>query len=209
MKFYDCQTAPSPRRARMFIAEKRLKIETVEIDMRNQEQLSDEFKAINPYCTVPVLVLDDGATLRTTAGIRAYLEITQPEPPLMGRNATERGVVADLIWRIEFDGLLAVGECLRNTSKGMKDRAITGPYNYAQIPELGERGRTRAGRFLEALDGMIGDKPFFAGDALTAADIDAFIFVEFTKWIKLSPPEDAANLARWHGAMAARPSAAL
>ncbi len=67
MKFYDCQTAPSPRRARMFIAEKGLDIETVEIDIRNQEQLSDEFKAINPYCTVPVLVLDDGATLRTTA----------------------------------------------------------------------------------------------------------------------------------------------
>ena len=55
MKFYDCSTAPSPRRARMFIAEKGLEIETVNIDMRAGEQLSPEFKAINPHCTVPVL----------------------------------------------------------------------------------------------------------------------------------------------------------
>ena len=33
MKFYDCQTAPSPRRARIFIAEKGIDIETIEIDL--------------------------------------------------------------------------------------------------------------------------------------------------------------------------------
>jgi glutaredoxin len=63
MKFYDCQTAPSPRRARIFIAEKGLNIETVQVDLATNEQLSPAFRAINPRCTVPVLVLDDGTML--------------------------------------------------------------------------------------------------------------------------------------------------
>ena len=41
MKFYDCTTAPSPRRVRMFIAEKGLsdQIETIEVNLRDAEQL--------------------------------------------------------------------------------------------------------------------------------------------------------------------------
>ena len=43
MKFYDCQPAPSPRRARIFIAEKGLDIETVQVDLGAREQLGPEF----------------------------------------------------------------------------------------------------------------------------------------------------------------------
>jgi glutathione S-transferase len=54
MKFYDCPTAPSPRRIRIFLAEKGLKIETVQVDLGGGEQLSGGFDAINPNRTVPV-----------------------------------------------------------------------------------------------------------------------------------------------------------
>ena len=60
MRFFDCKTAPSPRRVRIFIAEKGIAVETVSVDLRSKEQLGLEFKAINPHCTVPVLELDDG-----------------------------------------------------------------------------------------------------------------------------------------------------
>ena len=83
MKFYDCKTAPSPRRARIFIAEKNIAIEHIEVDLRNTEQMGDAFRAINPYCTVPVLELDNGTRLTTTAGIWQYLEAAYPEPTLM------------------------------------------------------------------------------------------------------------------------------
>lgn len=207
MKFYDCQTAPSPRRVRMFIAEKGLDIPTVEVDLRSKEQLGSDFLKINPLATVPALTLDDGTTLVSTSGCRAYLESVHPEPALMGRNPTERGVVADLIQKIESDGLGAVAECLRNTAKGMAGRALTGKYDYEQIPDLGARGKLRTERFYEALDEMIGDKAYLAGDALTAADIDAFIFSEFSKWVKVTMPESCQNVARWHAAMKERPSA--
>ena len=52
MIFYDCSTAPSPRRARMFIAEKGLDIETRQVDLGKGEQLSPSFLQINPLATV-------------------------------------------------------------------------------------------------------------------------------------------------------------
>ena len=156
---------------------------------------------------MPVLELDDGTALTSTAGCRAYLESVHPEPALLGRTPAEKGLVADLIGTIERDGLSAVAEALRNSAKAMKDRAVTGPHNYAQIPELAERGRLRAARFFPDLDALIGAKPFIAGDVITAADIDAFMFVEFVQWIKVPMPDDCGHLARWQQSMRERPSA--
>jgi glutathione S-transferase len=209
VKFYDCKTAPSPRRARIFIAEKGLDIETVEVDLRNGEQLSAEFRAVNPNCTVPVLVLDDGTTLTSTAGIRGYLEAAHPEPSLTGVTAAERGRVADLQWRIEMEGMMAMSEALRNSTPRMKGRALTGPVNYEQIPALAERGRARVERFLDGVDAMIGDKPFVAGDHYSVADIDLLVVIDFAGWIKLGLPEGASNARRWHAAVSERPSAKL
>lgn len=210
MKFYDCATAPSPRRVRIFIAEKGLsdQIETVEVNLREQEQLGEAFRAINPYCTVPVLELDDGTCLLSTAGCCRYLEEAFPEPPLMGRTVEEKAVVADLEWRMEIDGFLAAGESLRNAAKGLKDRALTGPDNYAQIPELAERGRRRLARFMQRLDTILADRDYIAGDAFSIADITAFCTVDFAKWAKVDVPDDTANLQRWYAAVGARPSAA-
>ena len=209
MKFYDCQTAPSPRRARIFIAEKGVDLETVQVDLRSGEHLNPEFQAINPYCTVPVLELDDGTRLTSTAGIWNYLEAEAPEPALMGTTPQEKGVIADLQWRIEIDGFLAMAEFLRNSASGMKGRALTGPVGYEQIPELAERGKARLQHFLEGVDDLLGEKPFVAGDNFSVADIDLLVLVDFAAWRKLRLPEGAKNAQRWYEAVRARPSAKL
>ena len=211
MKFYDCTTAPSPRRVRMFIAEKGLsdQIETVEVNLREAEQLKPAFREINPYCTVPVLELDDGTRLYSTAGCCRYLEEAYPEPPLMGRSTEEKAVVADLEWRMEIDGFMAAGEALRNAAKRLENRAIVGPDDYAQIPELAERGRQRAGRFLERLDTILADRDYVAGAAFSIADITAYCTVDFAKWAKVEVPDGAANLHRWFATVGERPSTAL
>ncbi len=211
MKFYDCATAPSPRRVRMFIAEKGLsdQIETVEVNLREAEQLKPAFREINPYCTVPVLELDDGTRLYSTAGCCRYLEEAHPEPPLMGHSTAEKAVVADLEWRMEIDGFMAAGEALRNAAKRLENRAIVGPDDYAQIPELAERGRQRAGRFLERLDTILADRDYVAGAAFSIADITAYCTVDFAKWAKVEVPDGAANLHRWFATVGERPSTAL
>jgi len=209
MKFYDCSTAPSPRRARIFIAEKGLDIPTVEVNLREKEQMTAEFAAINPYHTVPVLELDDGTHIITTQGVWRYLEDMYPDPPLMGRDAREKAIVADREWRVEVDGFMAVGEALRNSAKGMIGRALTGKHGYEQIPELAERGRARVPHFFEDLDRILGDSEYVAGDVYTVADITAFVTVEFAGWLKLGLADDQTNAKRWYEAVKARPSSSL
>ena len=209
MKLFDCKTAPSPRRVRIFIAEKSIAVETILVDLRSKEQLGVEFKTINPHCTVPVLELDDGARLTTTAGIWRYLEATYPDPPLMGETPQQRGVIADLQWHIEMNGFMAMAEFLRNSAPAMKGRALTGPHDYDQIPELADRGKLRVQRFLEEIDQVIGDKPYVAGDRFSVADIDLLVLIDFSAWRKLSLPAGATNARRWYEAVRARPSAQL
>ena len=206
LKFYDCATAPSPRRARMVIAEKRVEVDTVEVDLRAGEHFSAEFQAINPRCTVPVLISEEGEALCDNAAIARYLEALYPDPPLLGTTPLDQARTAEWIWRVETDGLMAIMEVLRNTSKAMKDRALPGPDPVAQIPELAERGRERGARFFHVLDARLKQTPWLAGDTFSFADISAFVFVEFAAWVKLQPSDDLEALASWREACAARPS---
>lgn len=208
MKFYDCQTAPSPRRTRVMIAEKGLDIETIEIDLGRGQQLSPEFRAINPRCTVPVLELDDGTRLTENAGIAAYLEAIAPDPPLLGRTPRERGLVANWNARVELEGFWPIADAFRNRSKGMADRAITGPTNYAQIPELAERGRARGLEFFDMLNTRLGETEYLAGEHFSVADIGAYILCDFAGWVKLGATEEHANTKRWLDLLSRRPSLA-
>jgi len=209
MKFSDCQTAPSPRRVRMFIAEKGAQIPTVQVDLRNGEQLTPAFRKLNPRCTVPVLELDDGVCLNDTLAICHYLESRFPTPNLMGEDAREQALVMNWHEQILTEGFMAGGEALRNFSKGFKDRALTGAVGYAQIPELAERGRQRLEVFMDVLDARLADHSWVAIDRFTLADIGAFVCTDFASWVKLPVMERWPNIRRWFEAIAQRPSASV
>ncbi len=209
MLFYDCSTAPNPRRARMFIAEKGLEIETRDISIAKGEQMSNEFLAVNPNGTIPVLVTDEGTALTENLGIAAYLEARFPEPPLMGRTSDEKGLV--LMWNsiVEQQGGAPVAEALRNTHPVFEGRAIPGPANYAQIPELAQRGIERVRRFLDMLEGRLAESAYVAGPEFTLADISAFVFVDFARVIKMRIPQENKATQAWFDKVAARASAQL
>ena len=118
MKFYDCTTAPSPRRVRIFLAEKGISVPTVQVDLRNNEQLTPAFRAINPDATVPVLELDNGTRITDAIGICVYFEAIQPQPPLMGESAEEKAVIATWQRTAERNGFYAGMEALRNATPG-------------------------------------------------------------------------------------------
>ncbi|MDW8259104.1 MAG: glutathione S-transferase N-terminal domain-containing protein, partial [Gammaproteobacteria bacterium] len=63
MKLYNNGFAPSPRRVRMFAAEKGLALDIVELDIAAGATQTAEFLAINPLGETPVLELDDGTRL--------------------------------------------------------------------------------------------------------------------------------------------------
>ena len=207
MKFYDCTTAPSPRRVRIFLAEKGISVPTVQVDLRNNEQLTPAFRAINPDATVPVLELDNGTRINDAIGICVYFEAIQPQPPLMGESAEEKAVIATWQRTAERNGLYAGMDALRNATPGLKGRALPGPDDYEQIPALAERGRTRIMRFFEQMDARLAQNEFVAGARYSVADITTLIAVDFARWVKLSVSESCGHLRRWHAQVSARPSA--
>ena len=206
---YDCATAPSPRRARILLAEKGIAHETVQVDLRSGEQMGEAYRRINPQCTVPALRTEEGAVLADNAAITAYLEALKPDPPLLGITPLEKAEVASWNWRAEFEGLLAVAEALRNGSPAMANRALPGPRDYPQIPELAQRGVARLQDFFATLDARLQGRAFLATDRFSVADITAVVAVDFARVVKVKPGEQHPNVVRWRSALAERPSMAL
>jgi glutathione S-transferase len=206
---YDCASAPSPRRARIFLAEKGVPHDTIAVDLRTGEQLGEAYRQINPQCTVPALRTDEGLLLADNAGIAAYLEARYPEPPLLGTTPEEKAEVASWNWRMEFEGLQAIAEALRNSAPAMANRALPGAVNYPQIPALAERGLARVDQFFDALNARLAGRGFVATERLSVADITAVVAVDFARIVKRKPGEQHADLLRWRAAMAERPSMAL
>jgi len=229
---YDCATAPSPRRARILLAEKSIAHATVQVDLRSGEQFGEAYRRINPLCTVPALVVDsgdsaplgvdsgDGAPLGVDSGdgaplvlsdnaaITAWAEAQFPEPPLLGRTPAEKAEVASWMWRVEFEGLLAVAEALRNSSPAMAGRALPGPVGYAQIPALAERGLARLQQFFAVLNERLAEREFIATDRFSVVDITAVVAVDFARVVKVRPGDTHPHLQRWRAAMAGRASMA-
>jgi glutathione S-transferase len=98
-------------------------------------------------------------------------------------------------------------DTLRNTAAGLKSRALPGPHDYEQIPELAERGRNRLEHFLRDMDARLSGRMFVAGERYTLADISAMIVVDFAGRLKVAISDECTNLKRWYAAVSARPSA--
>jgi len=206
---YDCATAPSPRRTRILLAEKGVAHETVNVDLRSNEQLGDAFRKVNPQCTVPALVDDGGLLLTDNAAITAWLEARFPQPPLLGITPQEKAEIASWNWRIEYEGLMAIAEALRNSAPSLINRALPGPVDYAQIPQLAQRGVARAQQFFVMLNDRLADRDFIVTDRFSIADITAVVAVDFARVVKVKLGEQHPHLQRWRAAMALRPAMSL
>jgi glutathione S-transferase len=208
MKLYQNAGSPNSRRVRIFLAEKGLSIPLIPIDFSKGEQHSDAYRAINSRRVVPTLVLEDGTAIGEVPAILRYLEEIHPQTPLHGESAKERALVTMWERRVELEGFAAVMEGIRNAVPGLKSRAIAGPHDYEQIPELVERSKLRVKNFLTDLDTRLTEVPFVAGEHYSIADITALVTVDFAaKAINVPLPDGRAALRRWYELVSKRPSA--
>lgn len=84
---YHLPLAPSCRKVRLVMAEKRLAFELLSEDVWKKRP---EFLSINPAGEVPVLVEETGLTVPDSSVICEYLEEAYPDTSLMGRTLAER-----------------------------------------------------------------------------------------------------------------------
>jgi glutathione S-transferase len=200
MKIYSSQTAPNPRRVRIFLAEKGIQVPYEEVDIVNAVNRSPEFRKKNPMGTVPVLELDDGTCIAESVAICRYFEELQPDPPLMGMDARDRAVVEMWQRRMEFELLWNIANAFRHRHEFFKGRI-------PQVPEYAEVGRQTAEERLKWLNEVLADRPFIAGERYTIADITALCAIDFGRVSKIRIQPEQPHLARWHEAVSARPSA--
>ena len=198
MKLYTYDPAPNPRRLALFMKYKGIAIDSQQIDLGTAEQLGEAYRQINPECSVPALQLDDGTVLTEVIGICVYLEALHPAKPLLGTTPLEHAQVISWDHRLFAAMTMAVAGMLRNRSRAFENRALPGPLDVPQIPELVERGKLQLGHTLPRLDGELATRPWLAGDNFTFADIDLLVAVDFMAWVKQSVPEDCTHLKAWY-----------
>jgi len=191
----------------MFMAEKSLTADKIQIDLGKGEQFSDWYRDINPRCMVPALKLPNGLVICEVTPIWTYLEALQPEPPLLGTTAEEKAVIAMWERRMDLDGYIPAAEALRNAASAFAGHAVAGPHDYDQIPELAARGRARVQNFYADLNARLAESAYVAGAAFSAADITAIVTVQFAvNAVEIAVPDRLTALLRWHETISARPS---
>ncbi len=202
MKLYDGGRAPNPRRVRIFLAEKEIKVPMEQVDLGTLQQRSEAYSAVNPLQRVPALVLDDGTVIAESIAICRYFEGVQPEPPLFGRGAVGTALVEMWNRRAELHLLLPLSNVFRHLHPAMKQM------EEPQVPEWGEANKLRAMAFLQFLDGELKGRPYLAGTDYSVADITALVAVDFMRVSKLAIPDALTGVKRWHEKVSGRPSAA-
>ena len=207
MKLYDMNMAPNPRRVRIFLAEKGLDVELVEINLMTGENLTEEFLKINPRGTIPTLELDDGTHLDESVAICRYLEELHPQPNLLGTDALSKAGIEACQRHMEFDGFQPLLDAFRNSFPAFSERGVPGlPAEYKAIPELAERGQRRYQLFMQRLNNRLADQKYIAGDTFSIADITAFCAIDFAKLMEIELPEEYTHARRWYEEVAGRPS---
>jgi glutathione S-transferase len=201
MKLYDAGRAPNPRRVRIFLAEKGVEVPVVPVDIGRLEHRTPAFEALNPVMRTPVLELDDGTVISESIAICRYFDEIYPEPPLFGTGAVGRARVEMWQRRLEFGLLGTVAAVFRHLHPAMAEMEVP------QVAVWGEANKPKVMEFLQLLDRHLADHAFVCGDAYTVADITGLVAIDFMKPSKLTVPDEMKNVRRWHGEIAARPSA--
>ena len=199
MKLYN-SSAPSPRRVRIFIAEKGCEIPREDLDIQKDESRTPEFLAKNSLGQVPALELDDGEVITESVAICRYLEDVYPDPPLFGVDPVDRAKVEMWNRRMEIEIMTTLGQIAQHTFPFFATR-IT------QIPAVADANREAAAKKLAWLDGELADgRPFVAGERFSVADITGMAASMLAGFVEVEIPSSLSNLRRWDESVRSRPS---
>lgn len=204
---YDYARAPNPMKVNIYLAEKGIDVERVQINLStNQHQMDEAHMAINPLRQIPMLVVDD-IIIYETAAICRYFEAMYPREPLFGDTPIQQARIEMWRRRVEFTGLSGVDDMLKNFSPHFKDRAVSGSEPTPQIPELVQRGKVKIERFYNSMEQRFSESEYVAGKKFTVADIEAYVVYKFAPYYcNMSGTENYDHARRWYEQLESRPA---
>lgn len=202
MKLYN-SIGPNPHVVRMFMAEKGIKLPTVEVDLVKGENREETHLKRNPHGQMPALELDNGSYIAEILAICEYLEDKSPTPALIGTTPEEKAETR--MWTRRID--LGIAETMANGfrfSQGLdlfKSRVFT-------APEAANGLKAMAQDRIKWLDKQMADgREFVCGKRFTLADVLLYCFLEFGTHVGQPLNPENKNIAAWFARVKARPSA--
>ncbi len=169
MIFYDYWRSSSAWRVRIALNIKQIAVERRPVNLAPQgdvgAQHQPEFRALNPLCQVPVLVLDGAPgpprTLTQSMAILEYLEERFPSPPLLPADPWLRARARQL------------GEMVNAGIQPMQNLSLLRRLEESGVAEPKELARHYIARGLGAIEAIAGETAgrFLVGDAVTIADL--------------------------------------
>jgi glutathione S-transferase len=163
---------------------------------------SPEHLALHPFGRVPIFE-HDGFRLYETQAILRYLDRVLPTPALMPANP-QRAARMDQVMNIN-DWYLFQG-----VGNVIIFHRVVGPRVMGTVPDEDaiKAAMPKAHAVFDELARLLGAQPYFAGDAISLADLmiapAMAFFTQTPEWLALGAPH--ANLVTWLANMQARPS---
>ena len=190
LRLYDYAASCNCYKARLLLAQLGVEYERVPVDIFAGETLTDEFGAMNPARTTPVLATDEGFLVESNA-ILVYLAAGTP---LLPTNPFELAQVVRWLLYEQTDVVPAVG--------GLRFRLLVGRWT-PETPEA-QRRRAWADGVLELLDDHLAANEFLAAGRYTIADIAVYAYSHLAEeaGIDVSP---YANVRAWFARVEAQP----
>ena len=198
MKLYNFTPAANALRVEMFLSEKNIKLETVQVNVREDEIFKEPYNTMNPFNCVPFLELDDGTVISETISICRYLESIYPTPSLFGKNSKDEAIIDMWNRRIELDGFLPLLHSVRNKTSFFAGKVIPGTRNkMKQSPELVIRGIEMFKILLNRIEPHLEHNQFISGERFSIADITGHFMLYLSKILKIDIKKEYVNVFRW------------
>jgi glutathione S-transferase len=200
--FYDSALpAPNPRRVRIFLAEKHVRVPMAQISIPKAEHKSASFLSVNALGQTPALAFDDGRVLTESVAICRYFEVLHPDPPLFGHGAHNIAEIDMWTRRIELRLMTPLSMVWLHT------HPWTARIVQPQYTEFGESQRPRVLAAMTEFDHALDGRDWLDGERYTIADIVLLTTIDFAKFVGIAVPDDLTHLKTWHARASARPSA--
>ena len=207
MKLYNFTPAANALRVEMFLSEKNIKLETVQVNVREDEIFKEPYNTMNPFNCVPFLELDDGTVISETISICRYLESIYPTPSLFGKNSKDEAIIDMWNRRIELDGFLPLLHSVRNKTSFFAGKVIPGTRNkMKQSPELVIRGIEMFKILLNRIEPHLEHNQFISGERFSIADITGHFMLYLSKILKIDLTKEYVNVFRWQTELEKRTS---
>ena len=207
MKLYTFAPAANALRVEMFLREKELKLETISVNVREDELFKEPYNSMNPFNCIPFLELENGTIITETISICRYLDEQSNSSKLFGNDTEERAIIDMWNRRIELDGFLPLLHSVRNKSSFFKGKVVPGTRtSITQSPEIVERGIEMFDILLNRIEPHLSKNKFLLGDKFTIADITSHFMFNLSNMLKIDFGQKYKNVYRWKSDLEKRPS---